>query len=61
MAYPAYVVGVLITRCPPRLGYMLRVRGRVRVRDKVMRTSEQGRLEINATRGYGVGLGIHKL
>ena len=40
---------------------MLRVRGRVRVRDKVMGTSEQGRLEINATRGYGVGLGIHKL
>ena len=61
MAYPAYVVDVLIARCPPRLGYMLRVRGRVRVRDKVMRTSEQGRLEINATRGYGVGLGIHKL
>ena len=33
----------------------------VRVRDKVMRTSSQGRVEINATRGYGVGLGIHKL
>jgi hypothetical protein len=40
---------------------MLRVRGRGRVRDKVMRTSSQGRVEINATRAYGVGLGIHKL
>ena len=35
----------------------------MRVRDKViyMGTSEQGRLQINSTRGYGVGLGIHKL
>ncbi len=50
-----------VYRRPPGLGYMLRVRGRGRVRDKVMRTSSQGRVEINATRAYGVGLGIHKL
>ena len=40
---------------------MHRVRVQKRVRVKIMRTSEQGRLEINATRGYGVGLGIDKL
>ena len=40
---------------------MFRVRVQMRVRDKVMRTSSQGRVELNATRGYGVGLGIHKL
>ena len=41
---------------------VIRVRVQMRVRDKVIWVHpEQGRLEINATRGYGVGLGIDKL
>jgi hypothetical protein len=58
---PPWVLHNKVYRRAPGLGYMLRVRGRGRVRDKVMRTSSQGWVEINATRAYGVGLGIHKL
>ena len=47
------------------LGCMFRVRvqnheGIIEIRLNIG-TSEQGRLQINATRGYGVGLGTHKL